>query len=312
MANQSPLNRTRIAPTPSGYLHLGNAYSFIVTALNALRNQAEIVLRIDDLDRERFRDVYLEDVFQVLDFLGIEPSIGPSGPEEFHRSYSQHLRINRYLSLLNELRNSGLLYVCQCSRREFAQVAPLQFCVCKAAELPFENLEVVWRWAGDLPQHITCDYDGNCHTVGLSDTPGRTVLFQRNKLPAYQIASLSDDLDYGITHIVRGADLLDSTAFQLHLARSLNREAFESIKFLHHGIVTHENVKLSKSEGATAVRWAREQGFTRAAFYTSMAKAWGFTTKKVDELSELNDLIGNDFFASARKALNTNEIFTFR
>jgi glutamyl-tRNA synthetase len=312
MANQSPINRTRIAPTPSGYLHLGNAFSFVVTALNALRNQAEIILRIDDLDRERFRDVYLEDVFQALDFLGIEPSIGPSGPEEFHRSYSQHLRINRYLSLLNELRDTGLLYVCQCSRKDFAQVPPHQFCACKAAELPFENPEVVWRWAGDLPQYTTCDYDGKCQTVSLSDTPGRTVLFQRNKLPAYQIASLSDDLDFGITHIVRGADLLDSTAFQLHLARSLNREAFESIKFLHHGLVTHERAKLSKSEGATALRWAREQGFTRAEFYTSLANAWGVSTKKVVALSELNDLLVNDFFPSARKTLNAHEILTFR
>jgi glutamyl/glutaminyl-tRNA synthetase len=309
MVDQSTLARTRIAPTPSGYLHLGNAFSFVVTALDAMRHGAEIILRIDDLDRDRFRDEYLEDIFHVLDFLGIEPTIGPSGPEEFHHSFSQHLRIDRYMTLVNELRNSGLVYACECSRKDFAQVAPHQYCACKRANLSFDKLGVVWRWAGELPQYTCCDHDGHCHAVMLSETPGRTVLFQRNQKPAYQIASLSDDLDFGITRIVRGADLIDSTALQLHLARCLNRNVFESVQFIHHGLVTLENVKLSKSEGATAVRWAREQGFSRAGFYTAIAHNWGLTKKKVVQLSELNDLVGEAFPACSREPLAVQRVF---
>lgn len=312
MAQQLPAARTRIAPTPSGYLHVGNAFSFVVTALVAMRQGADIVLRIDDLDRERFRLPYLEDVFNVLDFLGIEPTIGPSGPEAFLKTYSQHLRIDRYMVLLNTLRDAGLLYVCHCSRKMFTEVAPHAFCACKSQQLAFEQPNAVWRWAGDLPQLSCTDFDGTSTLVDLSITPGRTALFQRNQLPAYQIASLSDDLDFGITHIVRGADLTDSTAFQLHLAQQLDRPTFAQIKFLHHGLVQLESMKLSKSEGATAVHWARSQGFTRASFFTSLAQSWGLKAKKVDQLRELNDLLGDAFPACTRGDFNTQTIIASR
>lgn len=308
MTSKLKKQRARIAPTPSGYLHLGNAYSFVITTLDALRNDAEVFLRIDDLDRERFRETYLDDIFEVLNFLGIEPTIGPSGPEDFHRNFSQHLRLDRYNALLEELRSTDLIYPCVCSRKEFATIAPLAFCGCRSSQFTDQQQHVVWRWAGELPDQIVCDSDGKTQSVTLKNAIGRLVLQQKNTLPAYQIASLSDDLDFEITRVVRGEDLIHSTAFQLYLASVLGKSEFGCIRFFHHGLVTDSAEKISKSDGATSLHSARQQGLSVAQFYTKIAHSWGFKTKKVAQLSELNDLLGDAFPACSRVTLSAHDL----
>ncbi|MGL4369957.1 MAG: glutamate--tRNA ligase family protein, partial [Spirochaetota bacterium] len=87
-----PFSRTRIAPTPSGYLHLGNIYSFTLTWLAAKMTGASIVLRIDDLDSGRRRTEYIDDIFRVLELAGISCDAGPAGTEDFLKNHSQHTR----------------------------------------------------------------------------------------------------------------------------------------------------------------------------------------------------------------------------
>jgi hypothetical protein len=90
---------TRLAPTPSGYLHAGNAINFLITARLAQESGSRVLLRIDDLDQERVRPEYVEDVFRSLEWLGIHWDDGPSGPEELYSTWSQQLRTARYLTL---------------------------------------------------------------------------------------------------------------------------------------------------------------------------------------------------------------------
>ena len=117
--NEVPVfNKTRLAPTPSGYLHLGNIYSFAVTAALARKTQAKILLRIDDADRERTNKLYVQDIFDTLDFLGIPWDEGPKNTKEYEQEYSQVHRMGIYTKALQQLRESGMLFACTCSRAD--------------------------------------------------------------------------------------------------------------------------------------------------------------------------------------------------
>src|SRR5687768_9291602 len=116
--NKSLFHKTRIAPTPSGYLHLGNALSMLVTAEFAKRYGCSILLRIDDIDQQRIRKEYIEDIFDTLKFLGIKWEEGPQTYEDYTNNFSQIKRLDIYNSALEQLKNSGRVFACTCSRSD--------------------------------------------------------------------------------------------------------------------------------------------------------------------------------------------------
>lgn len=247
--------RTRIAPTPSGYLHAGNAVGFLITARLARERNATLGLRIDDLDAERARPEYIDDIFRSLEWLGVWCDEGPSGPADHGAHWSQESRTPRYHELLAKLAAGHHLYACTCSRREFSA------CTCADQNIGLGTEGVCWR----LRVPDTCPVDiltwNNSLCVDLAALMHDPVLRQRNGRPAYQIASLADDVDHGTTFIVRGADLLPSTACQLYLAQLLGLSTFAQVHFLHHPLITDgKGNKLSKSEGASSLKAMREAG----------------------------------------------------
>jgi len=116
--------RSRIAPTPSGFLHLGNAVNFVLTWLMVRKAGGTLRLRIDDADCLRAKPEYLEDIFCQLDWLGITWDEGPMGVDDFRGRFSQQLRLERYREFLAGLARAGHLYPCGCSRREMRNLAP--------------------------------------------------------------------------------------------------------------------------------------------------------------------------------------------
>ena len=107
-------NRTRIAPTPSGFLHLGNVLSFAITAALAERAGAKILLRIDDIDQARADKQYVQDIFDTLNFLEIPWHEGPRNVKQFEDQYSQLHRMGLYNEALTQLQGSKLVYACNC------------------------------------------------------------------------------------------------------------------------------------------------------------------------------------------------------
>lgn len=256
------MKKTRIAPTPSGYLHAGNALNFLVTDRLAKATGSQLMLRIDDLDAERTRPEYIADIFRSLEWLGIRVDEGPSGPEDFHTNWSQHLRMDRYVALAEELRAKGALYPCACSRPQFERMERHAHS-CRTAALGTVPIGTPWRLC--IPAHCPVNIiglDGSSEPLDLATLMSDPVILQRDTgRPTYQIASLCDDLDMGITFIVRGADLLPSTACQLHLAGLLRQAAFGSMRFHHHALALDvEGRKLSKSAGSTSLKAMREAG----------------------------------------------------
>ena len=264
-------SRTRIAPTPSGFLHAGNALNFLLTQRLALQVGARLRLRIDDLDRERVRPEYVQDIFDTLHRLGIAWQDGPSDSADHQAHHAQHLRLPAFHALLARLKERGALYACTCTRTEAVVQGGGSRCgaACRERRIAFEDSAANWRlwvpegaWAGLL------DWSGARMQVDVFAAIGHPVLLQRSvdgrpPRPAYQIASLSDDLAHGTTHLVRGMDLLASSACQWYMAALLEEEAFLAIRFHHHALLLDElGNKLSKSAGAGSLRAQGMSGTT--------------------------------------------------
>lgn len=260
--------RTRIAPTPSGYLHAGNAVNFLLTEMLARHVGATLLLRIDDLDADRSRPEYLEDIFTSLAWLGISWDEGPTDPGDHQHKWSQTHRIDRYLGIAEQLMRAGHLYACTCSRRQHRDLTEGgRVCTCRAADLPFDGRDATWRlYVPPATRVHVPEMFGAGVKIDLAGEMGDVVLRQRDGRPAYQLASLADDVDRGISIIVRGEDLLPSTACQLHIAGLLGLDLFSNARFVHHPLVRDAaGAKLSKSAGASSLKAMREAGIGTSA-----------------------------------------------
>lgn len=262
---------TRFAPTPSGYLHEGNAANFMLIARLARIEGLRIRLRIDDLDRSRFREAYLQDIFAVLNWMGLGWDEGPRDIDDFLRNYSQHHRLESYENLLSELRARGAVYACRCTRS--ARGSALSFCSsdCAVRGYSLDDPDRVWLCRVNPGfETVMNDFEGDPLTIRFSERGiGDFVVRRRRestsnrRLPSYQLACVVDDVLDGTTLIVRGADLFDSSLRQLYLAHCLDLRSFTAVRFIHHELLLDpRQQKLSKSAGNSG------------GFESSLLKKW--------------------------------------
>ncbi len=260
---------TRLAPTPSGLLHAGNALSFVLTWALARAEGGRILLRIDDLDAARLRPEYLDNIFTTIDWLGIDYDMGPQDVKDYHANWSRDQRMPHYTDLLNRLVRSGRVYACTCSRRELDErrAAGLRgddLYVCRNQNLPLETTGAAWRIR--VPEGTITTVPNEIRLPGVADPPpapidlseamGDFIVRRQDGVPAYQAASLAEDLHHGMDLIVRGADLLPSTTAQRYLAGLLDDcgASFLAARTVHHPLLLAESgEKLSKSAEAAAV-----------------------------------------------------------
>lgn len=278
--------RSRIAPTPSGYLHLGNAVNFLITWLMVRHGGGTLKLRIDDGDLGRCRPAFIDDIFVQLDWLGITWDEGPSGPDDFLARFSQRLRQERYRDLLQALRDRARLFPCSCSRKEIeaSSKGGLYPGTCRALPLVGIGTRAV---RVHVPEATLVEVDGV--EVALGREMGDFVLWRRDGLASYQLASLADDLDDGINLIVRGSDLLASSAAQLFLARQLGAAGFLAATFHHHPLITcRQGKKLSKSDGALSLKALRGTAMASPlSVYQAAARQLGLDEAAAGTLDEL-------------------------
>jgi len=267
-------NKTRIAPTPSGFLHLGNVLSFAITAALARKNGAKILLRIDDLDRARANKLYIQDIFDTLNFLEIPWDEGPRNVKEFEDSYSQLHRMAIYREQLQHLRDKGLLFACTCSRR---QLQDARSCDCLNRQIPLDTKNVSWRLITGTSYELAIkNYNGEVDHTVLPVDMHNFVVRKKDCFPAYQLTSMVDDLFYCVDLVVRGEDLWPSTLAQHELALALGEKGFGDITFYHHPLLMEApGKKLSKSAGAASVKYLRENGKNAAAVYQLIASMLG-------------------------------------
>lgn len=238
---------TRLAPTPSGFLHEGNAANLLLVSWLAASQGGQVALRIDDMDASRYRPEFVDDIFAVLEWLGVEWSTGPTDRRDFEQHHSQRERTEQYRAELDRLTSSTALetYACRCSRRELRDRASIA-CVsdCRTSGRAIAPGETALRV--HVPDGTTVVVEGR--PVDLSAQMGDFVVWRRDDLPSYQLVSIVEDRDLQVTHIVRGADLRTSTAAQLFVAPHLGAGDFERVTFVHHDLALDaEGAKLSKS-----------------------------------------------------------------
>ena len=274
----TPGGVTRFAPAPTGYLHVGHVLNAIYVWGIARAIDARVMLRIEDHDLQRSRPEYEHALEEDLAWLGFEPAVRTRQSE----------RHALYEDALARLRREGLIYACDCSRRDIG---------------------------GDV-------YPGTCRTRGLAETSGRGIrlrmdpgveqfddlmlgpqaqdpaaqagdilLRDRHGLWTYQLAAAVDDFAQSVTLVIRGDDLLDSTGRQIHLARLLGRAA--PPRFLHHPLIMKSPVqKLSKSDTDTGIREFRNGGWTSQRVIGHTAALAGLIDKPGDlDVADLAELV---------------------
>ncbi|PIY12212.1 MAG: hypothetical protein COZ18_02590 [Flexibacter sp. CG_4_10_14_3_um_filter_32_15] len=293
---QSPIH-SRIAPTPSGFLHKGNAFSFLLTWILVRKTAGTLTLRIDDIDKNRKRPKYLQDIFETLHFLRIDWDKGARNPKDFEDNYSQHHFLEIYQKEIEILKNKNAVFECFCSRSEI-QTRNFEnqiqnnnydgFCLDKDNSLTENQKKSALRINTnyfDRKEILINDCNKGYFEINLLAQMPFFVIQTKNKLPAYQLVSLIDDFRMNINFIVRGSDLIHSTAAQLFLAEILNKKSFLETTFLHHNlIVDEENNKISKSAGniydSFSVKYFREHGGTRELFLKQFCEWIGIEAKE--------------------------------
>ncbi len=266
--------RGRLAPSPTGLLHIGHARTFWIAAQRAIERNGTLILRNEDLDQQRSRSEFALAMIEDLRWLGIRWSEGPDcgGP---YGPYSQSERRAHYLAAWRRLREAGFLYPCHCSRKELAQSAnapndtddePIYPGTCRGRAETAEFSEPVgrnWRFRvpdGEIVEFLDLNL-GRQQCVAGKDF-GDFLVWRRDDIPAYQLAAAVDDAAMRIGEVVRGADLLKSTARQLLLMRALG---CDPPQYFHCELVRDAaGVRLAKRHDALSIRQLRERGLTPA------------------------------------------------
>lgn len=292
--------RGRLAPSPTGFLHLGHAQTFWIAWHRARAAQGKLIFRNEDLDFQRCKPEFVSAMYEDLRWLGLDWNEGPDIDGPF-APYSQSQRRSFYLDAWRKLRDRGLIYPCTCSRKDLERALsapheePLHGATSKHLG-PQRQQSCGTASLGGAPAiDDEPPYPGTCcgklNTAQQYDSPagvswrlkvpdGETIsfidghfgpqqfvagkdfsdflLWRRDNIPAYQLAVVVDDAAMQITEVVRGEDLLKSTARQLLLIRALN---YAVPQYFHCPLLRDtNNLRLAKRHDALSLKTMRAQG----------------------------------------------------
>ena len=304
---------TRFAPSPTGNLHIGGARTALFNWLYAKNQNGKFLLRIEDTDKVRSEQKYVESILESLDWLGISHD---------DSLVYQSERTNKYKSIVNKLLEDGHAYYCNCSKEELDQLRTSQ------------------QKAGIKPK-----YDGRNRDKNLDNEPGSVVRFKTplhgqiivndtlkgevtvnnselddliiqraDGSPTYNLTVVVDDIDMGITNVIRGDDHLNNTLRQVHMMNALN---YKLPIYTHIPLIMGEDKKrLSKRHGATSTYDFREEGLLPIAIINYLARlGWAsgdkekFTLEELVELFNLKNLNKSSSIFDYKKLYSLNKYF---
>ena len=274
----------RFAPSPTGPLHFGSLVAALASYLDAKAHDGKWLVRIEDVDATRCNAAHSADILRSLQAFGLQWD----GEIEI-----QSARKALYESALQKLRSGGLTYACACSRREIADsaLAGLEGLVypetCRDAGIDENGQAIRVRTSNEiiLFSDLVQGEIAQCIELEIGDF----VLRRRDGLFAYQLAVVTDDAEQGVTHVIRGADLLDSTARQIYLQRLLG---YPTQQYLHIPVALNElGQKLSKQTLAPALSTSRE------AIHSALLAALRFLGQSTENVEKALPI--GEFLASA-------------
>lgn len=262
--------RGRLAPSPTGFLHLGHARTFWIAQERVRSATGQLILRNEDLDPARSKPHFVSGMIEDLRWFGLEWDEGPDIGGPF-APYSQSQRHDLYRSTLKQLVDQGYVYPCVCSRKDVERSLqaphagdeePIYPGTCRQkSRSSISSPRVNWRFRVNDGEVIAFEdgRHGLCRFVAGRDF-GDFVVWRHDGVPSYQLAVVVDDAAMRVTEVVRGADLLMSTARQLLLYRALG---FEPPAFYHCPLMIDEaGVRLAKRHDALSLRVLRQRGIS--------------------------------------------------
>jgi glutamyl-tRNA synthetase len=267
--------KVRVAPSPTGYLHVGNARTALVNFLFARSQKGSLLLRVDDTDTERGRPEYEQAIFDDLKWLGLS----------WDETAKQSERMARYRDVAEQLKASGRLYPCFENEDELASKraalvkrklppvydrAALSLTPAQRATAEAAGKRPYWRFKlseGSASWHDLVLGDRRIKYAAVSDP----VLIRADDTPLYTFCSVVDDLDMGITHIIRGEDHVSNTAVQIDLMIALDKKVLP--RFAHLPLISGgEGEKLSKRIGSISLKSLRKDGIEPGAIVAYLAR----------------------------------------
>lgn len=258
-----PIPLTRLAPSPTGALHLGNARTFLINWALARANNWRIVLRIEDLDTPRVKPGVVESTIDTLAWLGLDWDESPT---------IQSTRLEHHTNAMRRLAAASCVYPCELTRTQIDAAASAPHDTdheqrfdpaLRPDTIPttFDDTGTNWRFLVEHgPVTFTDDFAGP-QSIDVHDTVGDFVVWTKRAAPSYQLAVVVDDHDQSVTHIVRGDDLLHSAARQILLRNALGYT--DTIRYTHLPLVRGpDGRRLAKRHGDTRIDHYRAQGTT--------------------------------------------------
>ena len=281
----------RLAPSPTGTQHVGNARTYLIAWLSARRQSGTILLRIEDIDSPRVKPDAAHLIMEELQWLGLNWDIGP---------IVQTKRLSKYQQALELLKRHELVYPCTCTRKDIEQAASAPHlehelppypgtcakrCVSDANAI--QDRPFSWRFRASSPVPSFNDLVHG-RILPRVEFGGDFVVWKNNDTPAYQLAVVVDDADSGVTEVIRGDDLIPSTPRQIMLYQALQ---LPLPQFGHVPLVVgSDGRRLAKRHGDWRLATLRQQGWTREKLLGVLAWSchWQADTHPVS-LDELQD-----------------------
>ena len=278
--------RTRFAPSPTGYLHIGGARTALFSWLHARKHGGRFILRIEDTDLERSTVESVNAILEGMTWLGLEYDEGP---------FFQTHRMERYREVIRQLLDSGHAYYCYCTKEELDALRAEQMARkekprydgrCRARTEPRPGVEPVVRFRNPTEGQVVVDDLIRGRVVFDNRELDDLIIARSDGTPTYNLTVVVDDLDMNITHVIRGDDHLNNTPRQINILRALG---VEPPVYAHVPMILGEDGKrLSKRHGAVSVMQYREDGYLPEALLNYLVRlGWSHGDQEIFSLDEM-------------------------
>ncbi|MFO7641092.1 MAG: glutamate--tRNA ligase [Candidatus Competibacteraceae bacterium] len=300
--------KTRFAPSPTGYLHIGGARTALFSWLYARRHGGPFVLRIEDTDLERSTQESVNAILEGMNWLGLDYDEGP---------FYQTQRFERYREVLRQLLREGQAYYCYCTREELEALRTAQMTRKEKPRYdgryrdyqgpPRPDVEPVIRFRNPLDGEVVVDDLIRGRIVIRNSELDDLVIARADGSPTYNFCVVVDDLDMGITHVIRGDDHINNTPRQINIFQALGASP---PRYAHVPMILGADGKrLSKRHGAVSVMQYRDDGFLPEALLNYLARlGWSHGDQEIFSLEELVQLFDLSAVNKAASAFNPDKL----
>ena len=299
--------KTRFAPSPTGYLHVGGARTALFSWLHARRHGGKFVLRIEDTDRERSTQESVNAILEGMTWLGLEYDEGPF--------YQTH-RFDRYDEIIEQLLKEDKAYHCYCSKEELEAMREAQMANkekprydgrCRDLSEPLKGVEPVIRFRNPLEGEVVVEDIIRGNVVFKNSELDDLIIARSDGTPTYNLTVVVDDMDMGIDVVIRGDDHLNNSPRQINILKALGAKP---PKYAHVPMILGDDGKrLSKRHGAVSVMQYHDDGFLPEALMNYLVRlGWSHGDQELFTIDEMIELFQIEDVNKSASAFNTEKL----